>query len=124
MSDQIKSLKQIVKILCSPIKDSNIKEKVLDSLKQINQKKIIELEHSTQENNHKINNNDTSITFQVLKQNNDKKEILGKRKEKPTSSTYNSNEDDKSSRLSNIYYELGVLAFNRRKKNYKYNHIK
>ena len=36
-----------MEMLYLSIKDSNIKEKILDSLKQINQKKTIELEHST-----------------------------------------------------------------------------
>ena len=63
ISDLIKSLKQITDMLCSSIKDNNIKEKVLDSLKQINQKKTIEFEYSTQENNHDIKDNNTSTTF-------------------------------------------------------------
>ena len=57
--------------------------------------------------------------MQVLKHNDDKKKILGKRKERLYRLTYNSNEDDKASRLSNAYYELGVLVINRKKKNHK-----
>ena len=36
MSEQIKALKQIVEMLCTSIQDNNIKEKVLNSLNQIN----------------------------------------------------------------------------------------
>ena len=80
------------------------------------------MEHLTQENNHLIKDNNTNTTFQVLKLKNVKKEISGKRKERLYGPIYNSNEVNKASRSSNIYYELGVLAVNRRKKNYKYDH--
>ena len=64
------------------------------------------------------------MIFQVLTWNSNKKEILGKRKERLYGPTYNSNEDDKAGRSSNVYYKLRVLVVNRRKKNHKYNHDK
>ena len=36
MNEQIKTLKQIVEMLCTSIKDNSVKEKALESLKQVN----------------------------------------------------------------------------------------